>query len=121
MKERKRVDISELYDLFVSRSGCFFVCCDIKSLIPINEISFKAGDMAILESMRRMSDAAGEEDIVFRIGADEFVMLTDSRNEDYARTIVDKIRVRDGEEFEFEGKKIPLSLYVGATKLEEKT
>ncbi len=120
MKERKRVDISELYDLFVSRSGCFFVCCDIKSLIPINEISYKAGDMAILESMRRMSDAAGEEDIVFRIGADEFVMLTDSRNEDYARTIVDKIRARDGEEFEFEGKKIPLSLYVGATKLEEK-
>ena len=39
------------------------------------------GDMAILETMQRMCDAAGEEDIVFRIGADEFVMLTDSKEQ----------------------------------------
>lgn len=90
MRERKRVDISELYDLFVSRRDCFFVCCDIKSLIPINEISYKAGDMAILETMQRMCDAAGEEDIVFRIGADEFVMLTDSKDEKYAEAAAKK-------------------------------
>ena len=120
MRERKRVDISELYDLFVSRRDCFFVCCDIKSLIPINEISYKAGDMAILETMQRMCDAAGEEDIVFRIGADEFVMLTDSKDEKYAEAAAKKIRERNGEEFEFEGRKIPLVLYVGVTKPEVK-
>ena len=54
MKERKHVDISELYDLFVTRKDCYFVCSDIKSLIPINNISHKAGDLAILESMNRM-------------------------------------------------------------------
>ena len=120
MRERKRVDISELYDLFVSRRDCFFVCCDIKSLIPINEISYKAGDMAILETMQRMCDAAGEEDIVFRIGADEFVMLTGSKDEKYAEAAAKKIRERNGEEFEFEGRKIPLALYVGVTKPEVK-
>jgi len=120
MRDRKCVDISELYDLFVSRKECFFVCCDIQSLIPINEISYKAGDMAILESMQRMCDAAGEEDIVFRIGSDEFVMLTDSKDEKYANAVAEKIRARNGEEFEFEGKKIPLRLYVGVTKPEVK-
>lgn len=118
MRERKRVDISELYDLFVSRRESFFVCCDIKSLIPINDISYKAGDMAILETMQRMCDAAGEEDIVFRIGADEFVMLTDSKDKKYAEAVAEKIRARDGEEFDFEGRKIPLTLYVGVTKPE---
>ena len=38
----------------------------------------------ILEAMRRMEDAAGEEDIVFRIGGDEFVLLTASEKEEYA-------------------------------------
>ena len=102
------------------RRECFFVCCDIKSLIPINDISYKAGDMAILESMQRMCDAAGEEDIVFRIGADEFAMLTDSKDEKYAEAVAKKIRERNGEEFDFEGRKIPLSLYVGVTKPEVK-
>lgn len=120
MRERKCVDISELYDLFVSRRECFFVCCDIKSLIPINDISYKAGDMAILESMQRMCDAAGEEDIVFRIGADEFAMLTDSKDKKYAEAVAKKIRERNGEEFDFEGRKIPLALYVGVTKPEVK-
>ena len=70
--QRKHVDISELYDLFQERKDCYFVLCDIKQMISINEISYKAGDLAILEQIRRMTAAAGEEDIVFRIGGDEF-------------------------------------------------
>ena len=66
--QRKHVDISELYDLFQERKDCFFVLCDIKHLEPINEISRKAGDLAILESMRRITLASGEDDFVFRIG-----------------------------------------------------
>ncbi len=66
------------------------MCCDIKSLVPINEISHKAGDLAILESMKRMSDAAGEDDYVFRIGGDEFALLTASTDAAYAKQIADK-------------------------------
>ena len=40
----------------------------IKSLVPINEISYKAGDLAILEVLKRMEKVAGEDDVVFRIG-----------------------------------------------------
>ena len=79
MHGRKHVDITELYDLFRDRKECYFVWCDIKSLLPINEISHKAGDLAILEVLKRMEKVAGDEDIVFRIGGDEFVLLTNDK------------------------------------------
>ena len=118
---RRNFDISELYDLFKSRKNCYFVCCDIRSLIPINEISLKAGDLAILETMKRMDEAAGEDDIVFRIGGDEFVLLTGSEEESYAQKVAQKILAHNGECIEYEGQQIPLNLYVGVIRLGEKT
>lgn len=115
VKNRRTFDISELYDLFCSRKDCYFVCCDIAGLISINNISHKAGDLAILESFRRMEEAAGTEDIIFRIGGDEFAILTDSAEQAYAEGIVDRIRGRNGQTFSFEGEEIPLSLHVGVT------
>ena len=119
MSNRRQFDISELYDLLKERSNCYFVCCDINSLIPINNISVKAGDLAILESMRRMEEIAGEDDIVFRIGGDEFVMLTNSEDICYAEQIAEKIRSFNGSPIQFEGQDIPLNLHVGVTKCEE--
>lgn len=116
MKERKHVDISELYDLFVSRKDCYFVCCDIKSLVPINDISRKAGDLAILESMNRMLAASSDTDVVFRIGGDEFVLLTNSTDISYAENIAEKIRGFNGKTFRYEEQDIPLSLHVSVTK-----
>lgn len=116
MKQRRNVDISELYDLFASRRDCYFVCCDIKNMIAINEISRKAGDLAILEAMKRLSEAAGEEDVVFRIGGDEFAILTSSTEEQAAQALADRIRNENEQTFCFEGGQIPLSLYVGAAK-----
>lgn len=119
MRERKHVDISELYDLFSNRRNCYFVCCDIKSLIPINNISRKAGDMAILEAMKRMNSVAGAEDVVFRIGGDEFALLTNSQDIKYAKSVAEKIKSYDNQTFDFEDKEIPLCLYVGIAKFEQ--
>ena len=116
---RKRVDISELYDFFVQRRGCYFVCCDIHRLMEINEISRRAGDLALLTQLERLNEAAGEEDVIFRIGADEFVVLTDSRDAQYAESIADKLREKNGEPILFEGREIPLILYVSVTKLSD--
>ncbi len=116
MSDRRYVDISEMYDLFVQRRNCYFVCCDINSLIPINDISYKAGDMAILEAMNRMEQEAGEGDIVFRIGGDEFVMLTTHEDKEYADAICERIRSYNGQPIVFEGKEIPLNLYASAVK-----
>ena len=112
MSKRKNVDISELYDLFCERKGCYFVCGDVKHLIPFNEISRNAGDLAILEALKRMNDAASEEDVVFRIGGDEFVMLTNSKEEEYAKSVAEKIASHNGEPVIYEGKELPLEMYV---------
>lgn len=117
---RKNVDISELYELFQQRKDCYFVCGDIKSLVPINEISHKAGDLAILEALNRMESAAGKDDIVFRIGGDEFVILTNNEDESYAKSICEQIRSHNGEGFIYEKQEIPLSLHTAIVKLEGK-
>lgn len=118
MKTCKNVDISELYDFFTERKNCYFVCCDIKHMVPINEIAHAAGDLAILESMKRMEEAAGPEDVVFRIGGDEFALLTASEDIKYAELLAEQIQKRNGETFSYEGKDIPLELYAGIMKME---
>ena len=108
----RKTDISELYDVLRERIGCHYIVCDIEGLIPINDISRAAGDLAIIEAIKRMNDAAGENDIVFRIGGDEFILLTDSKDMDYVNKLADAIRSKNGDTFAYEGKDIPLSLYV---------
>lgn len=111
MSRKKMVDISELYDLFKERKNCYFVCCDIRSLVPINEISRKAGDLAIAETARRMDQCCGPDDLVFRIGGDEFALLTASEDCAYARQIADRILAMNDQSFPYEDREIPLSLY----------
>ncbi len=115
---KKTFDISELYDLFRERKDCCFVVCDIKNLVPINEISIKAGDLAIVTAMRRMSEAAGPDDLVFRIGGDEFCMLTASEDKAYADGIAEAILKHNNEPISMDGRDIPLSLYAGSVKLD---
>lgn len=118
MKDRKKMDISELYDCIKERKGCYLVLGDIKHLIPINEISLKAGDLAIITAMRRMENAAGEDDVVFRIGGDEFVILTNSSDENYAKSICEDIMSHNKECIEWDNKEIPLSMYVKAIRFD---
>ena len=118
MTDRKKVDISELYDCIKERKGCFLILGDIKGLIPINEISRKAGDLAIITSLKRMEQAAGSEDVVFRIGGDEFVILTDSTDEAYAKKLCGEIISHNDECISWDGNEIPLTLYVKAVRYE---
>ena len=117
---RRAVDVSELYDFIKSRKDCWFVSCDIVNLIPINEVAREAGDVAILEAMRRMEKASGDDDVIFRIGGDEFVLLTNSSDEAYAKDIQQKILAMNGQIIPYEAKEIPLNLYAVLRKNESK-
>ena len=88
-------------------------------MIAINEVSTKAGDMAILETMRRMTAASGKEDIVFRIGGDEFCILTASSDRTYAEQMAENIRAMNEQTFAYGKQKIPLFLYVTTISLKE--
>jgi len=118
LMQTRHVDISGLYDLFQERQDCWFVCCDIQYMAKINDISRKAGDLAILEQMRRMTAASGENDVVFRIGGDEFCILTDSNDKAYAERIAEKIRNTNGETFAYGERQIPLSLYAAVADVQ---
>lgn len=120
MSRKKMIDISELYDLFKERKDCYFVCCDICSLVPINEISRKAGDLAIAETARRMDQCGGPDDLVFRIGGDEFVLLTASEDPAYAQQIADRILAMNGQSFPYGDREIPLSLYADIVRFSGK-
>lgn len=115
----KRVDIHELYDLYQERKDCYFVCCDIKGLTDINNVSRLAGNKCILEAMNRIVEIAGKTDMVFRIGGDEFCILTDHTEETYARRLVEKIMDKNGETFSFEDRQIPLELHATALCLKQ--
>ena len=113
----KKVDISELYDLLKEREGCHYIIGDIVGLIPINDIAHAAGDLALIEALNRLSRVAGDEDVVFRIGADEFVLLTDSKDPQYIKKLASEIESQNGNTFTYEDKEIPLSLYVLSSTL----
>lgn len=115
---RRTLDISELYDFFKARKDCYFVCCDIVSMEGINAVSREAGDIAILTAMKRMEECGGDEDVVFRIGSDEFVMLTNSADKNYAEEVCAKIRARNGELIDYKTADVPLKLYATSVKVE---
>lgn len=117
---RRRVDISEMYDYFKEHKDNYFVLGDISHLVPINDLSQKLGDIAILESMNRMIKCSGEDDITFRIGGDEFVTLTNSADESYAEQIKEKILAMNGELISYEDLSTPLSLHVCTCKMDMK-
>lgn len=118
MRDRKKVDISELYDVIRERNGCGIVAGDIQGLVPINEIGIPAGDLAIITALNRMEAAAGENDLVFRVGGDEFVIITDNKDIAYAEKIAAEILSHNGEVIVWEGHEIPLSLYAKSSVFE---
>lgn len=64
-----------------------------------------------------MEAAVGDEDLVFRIGGDEFCMLTNERSLDRAQRIADEIIQHNGDPISFERRQIPLSLHTTVTQL----
>lgn len=117
----KKVDISKLYDELKSKAGTYVLCFDIVGLMPVNDnIGRAAGDKMILEALKRIDSAADDTMTVFRIGGDEFVIVTGYEDREKAEEVANKVICFNGNSFEHEGKQIPLSLRVGATKYSSK-
>jgi len=108
---RRNLDVSRLQDHLQERNGCYFVCFDIVKMMKINDVSMKAGDIALITAMNRMVQCAGEDDICFRIDCDEFVILTASNDEAYAKSIMDNVLAMNGQLIDYEECEVPLNLY----------
>lgn len=115
---RKKIDLSELYDLLKSRTDSYVLCFDIKNLDPINNnFGYEAGDKAILECLRRIDSLTDDSCILFRIGGDEFALVTDLTDPREAELLGQKILSQNGTPIQHNGIEIPLGMRVGGTKL----
>lgn len=115
---RKIVDISELYGILKERSDCYIMCFDIVELMRINEeIGRAAGDKTIAECVRRIDEAASDNMLFFRIGGDEFVLVTDFESADDAAVLAKKITSKNFEEIDCDGTLVKVAMRVGITKV----
>lgn len=115
----RRVDITELYnELRPTEHDVWVLCFDIVNFMQVNEnIGRDAGDVVIREAFKRIDDAAGSDMAAFRIGGDEFAIVTGTDDKSAAEETAQRVVSLNGQPVDFNGKAIPLTLRAGAVKL----
>lgn len=112
-----KYDLTELYDVLQERKNNAYVCVDLSHLDWINKnLGHKAGDEALLELMRRVENACDEDDILLRIGGDEFVVFTNSVEMQHANDIVTEVSAQNGQNIRCGELEFPIKLHIGAFK-----
>lgn len=113
-----KYDISELYDYIRSRQGTYAVCFDTSHLMEINDsLGHDAGDKVILECLHRIDRECSDGMMMFRIGGDEFVMLTGLSDKAQVEALAGRILAHNGESVQHNGAGIPVSMRAGAVLL----
>lgn len=116
-----KFDIAELYDRLKEMDGTCIISFDTVRLMAVNDTyGHKAGDLVIAECLKRIDDEKSDDMIMFRIGGDEFVLLTGSKSTDAARVIGDNIIKHNGETVSCDGTDIPVSMRYGIMTLESR-
>lgn len=115
----RRVDITELYnELRPTDRDNWVLCFDIVNFDSVNKnIGRDAGDVVIREAFRRVDEAAGGSMAAFRIGGDEFAIVTGTDDKETAERTAQKVIGLNGAPVDFNGRAIPLAMRVGAIKL----
>ncbi len=112
---KRKVDLTELYDFLRSKAGTYVLCFDVSELMPVNEkFGSRAGDAVILEAYRRIDEAAGDDMPVFRIGGDEFAMITGLSSAEEAEAVARRVISQNGNTITAEGVTIPVAVRTGA-------
>ena len=112
---RVKYDLTELYDVIQKRKNNAYVCADLCRLMWINNnLGRDAGDAALLELMRRVEKACDDEDVFLRIGGDEFVVFTNSKDMEHANEIVKKVSLLNEQTIKCGDKEFPVHVHIGA-------
>ena len=117
----KKYDVSEFYDYLRSQAGTYVLCFDVQNLMVINnELGRKAGDKVIIETLKRINDAAEDNMLCLRMGGDEFVMITESNDKDLVTSLADKVIRHNGEKTSYGDGEVEVSLRCGVIVIDEK-
>lgn len=113
-----KFDITELYDYLSDKRGCYAISFDTSRLMEINEkYGSAAGDKVICESIRRIDEAAGEGMAAFRIGGDEYVLITGYTDKQQAEQLAMSVLKQNGDTVEHNGVQIPVLLRAGLVRI----
>lgn len=118
---RKKVDIADAYETFKNMKGTYVICFDIVGLMQINEIAREAGDLFIVEAARRIDEVRTDDMLMFRIGGDEFALVTALTSLEETEKLANKVLEKNGNIVTYKDRQIPLSLRAGFTKIPEQT
>jgi AraC-type DNA-binding domain-containing proteins len=110
-KKMKKVDISDLYLELRNLSDSYVICTDTVRLMEINaKYGLSAGDIVLAKTAKRLEDCTTDNMIVFRIGNDEFAVVTGLYSLDEVKELESKIKSLNGQVIEAYEHSIPLSL-----------
>ena len=109
----KQTDVRKMYACIAKHANTYSLAFDLQDLMKINQISFQAGDTALQKAVARITEVANTDMPLFRIGNDEFVLLTGypPTKQEIARSLLEKVLSKNEETFFYQGKEIPLSLH----------
>lgn len=113
----RKVDISDLYNVLSGMKETYVLCFDVTHMTHINEISRAAGDQAILTVVRRIEKVIDEKMVLFRIGGDEFAVVTGLKEEHAAKKLANRIIEENGRTFCYLDQEIPLSVWVSSVRI----
>lgn len=114
----RHYDITQFFDTLRSLDGTYALVFDTCHLDAINKnIGRAAGDLVIAECLRRIDEAKSKDMILFRIGGDEYVLLTGLNDREAADKIVQDICAHNDEPIVWEEHVIPVGLHSGITQL----
>lgn len=118
MSKRKPLDIGELYDELKRLSGTFILSIDIKHFAQVNkDHGYATGDIVIAKAFHRIEREISDDMLLFRTGGDEFAVVTGYDDLRDAETTARKITARNGEPANANGIDIPMSLWIGISKI----
>jgi len=118
---RKSMDISELYDELKARGGMYVLSIDMINFAMLNDqFGHAAGDSAIAEAFARLDREVSGDMLLFRIGGDEFAIVTQYTSVADAEALARRIAARNGESVKYGEREIPLSLRVGISRIPDR-
>ncbi len=113
-----KYDISELYDYIRSKQGTYALSFDTSHLMEINDtLGHDAGDKVILECLHRIDRECTDGMMMFRIGGDEFVMMTGLSDKSAVEALAKRVLSHNGECVPHNGAEIPVNMRAGAVLL----
>jgi AraC family transcriptional regulator len=118
MSGRKPMDISELYDVLKIRSGAYVLSIDLSGFEKINDnYGYAAGDAVLAGTFARLESETSDDMLLFRIGGDEFAVITSYTDLTDAEALANRIVARNGEPVKAGEHDVPLTLSIGICRM----